>query len=335
MVKIGINGFGRIGRSVFRASLLDPAVEIVCINDLMEPKTLAYLLKYDSLMGVFPEEVDYGEHSLIVGGRTIAITAERNPADINWKSWGAELVIEATGLFTSRDQAAVHITSGGAKRVIISAPGKGDDMTIVMGVNHRGYDPQKHYIVSNGSCTTNALAPVAMVLNDSFTIEHGLMMTTHAYTNSQSLHDEPGKEMRTARAAALSIIPHSTGAARAIGRVIPSLEGKLSGFSLRVPVPVVSIVDLTVTLSQSVTLVEVNEALKKASQTDLKGILGYSEEPLVSADYRGDSRSSIVDALTTSVIGEKMVKVMSWYDNEWAFSCRLVELAAYLNERGL
>jgi len=335
MVRIGINGFGRIGRTVLRAVRNRRDVEVAAVNDLTDARTLAYLLKHDSLMGAFPGEVEGGEGFMTVDGRRIAVTAERDPGEIPWSRLGADIVIEATGLFTEKEKALAHIVSGGAGRVIISAPGKNEDKTLVMGVNHTEYDPAEHRVVSNGSCTTNALAPLAKVLNDRFSILHGLMMTTHAYTNSQSLHDEPGKELRAARAAAESIIPHSTGAARAIGRVLPSLEGKLAGFSLRVPVPVVSIVDLTAALGRNVTPEEVNRAFREASEGELKGILGYSEEPLVSADYRGDSRSSVVDALSTMIVGGNLVKVMSWYDNEWAFSVRLADLASYMARRGL
>jgi glyceraldehyde 3-phosphate dehydrogenase len=335
MVRIGINGFGRIGRSVLRASLGNKDVEVTAVNDLTDAKTLAYLLKHDSLMGAFPGEVSYEEGAVIAGGRRITVTAEKDPANIPWKKLGVDIVIESTGRFTERDKAETHILSGGARKVIISAPAKGDDMTIVMGVNHTGYDPVKHRVVSNGSCTTNALAPLVKVLNDTFGVEHGVMMTTHAYTNSQSLHDEPGKELRTARAAALSIIPHSSGAAKAIGKVIPELDGRLNGYSVRVPVPVVSIVDLTVNLSKDATPEEINNAFRNAADGALKGILGVSDELLVSSDFQGDSRSTIVDAASTIVVGKRMAKIMSWYDNEWAFSVRLIDLAAYMASRGL
>lgn len=336
MVKVGINGFGRIGRNVLRAALGNADVEIVAINDLTDSKTLAHLLKYDSLSGTLPVPVEAGEGELFVDGKTIRVFSERDPALIPWRDVGAEIVIEATGFFTDREKAAVHISSGGTKRVIISAPGKNEDLTIVLGVNDGQYDPHKHHVVSNGSCTTNGLAPAAQVLHQHFGIEHGLMNTTHAYTNSQALHDQPEKDLRGARAAALSIVPYSSGAAKALGKVIPELEGRLTGYSLRVPVPVVSIVDLTVTLKRDVTVDDVNNAFREAAAAGpLKGILGYSDGPLVSSDYQGDARSSIIDGLSTLVIGGNMVKILAWYDNEWGFSNRLVELAALMAKRGL
>ncbi|EPU0992114.1 type I glyceraldehyde-3-phosphate dehydrogenase [Cronobacter turicensis] len=336
MVKVGINGFGRIGRNVLRAALGNEAFQVVAINDLTDSKTLAHLLKHDSLLGTLPATVEAGEGELKVDGRTIRVFSERDPGNIPWSSVGVEIVIEATGFFTDKAQAEAHITKGGAKRVIISAPAKNDDLTIVMGVNHEQYDPARHHVVSNGSCTTNGLAPAAQVLHQQFGIQHGLMNTTHAYTNSQALHDQPEKDLRGARAAALSIVPYSSGAAKAIGKVIPELDGRMTGYSLRVPVPVVSIVDLTVTLARDVTVEEVNAAFLKASQEGpLKGILGYSDEPLVSSDYRGDPRSSIIDGLSTLVIGGNMVKILAWYDNEWGFSNRLVDLALLMARRGL
>ncbi|ELY2809241.1 type I glyceraldehyde-3-phosphate dehydrogenase [Cronobacter sakazakii] len=336
MVKVGINGFGRIGRNVLRAALGNEAFQVVAINDLTDSKTLAHLLKNDSLLGTLPATVEAGEGELKLDGRAIRVFSERDPGNIPWSSVGVEIVIEATGFFTDKAQAEAHITKGGAKRVIISAPAKNDDLTIVMGVNHEQYDPALHRVVSNGSCTTNGLAPAAQVLHQQFGIQHGLMNTTHAYTNSQALHDQPEKDLRGARAAALSIVPYSSGAAKAIGKVIPELDGRMTGYSLRVPVPVVSIVDLTVTLARDVTVEEVNAAFLKASQEGpLKGILGYSDEPLVSSDYRGDPRSSIIDGLSTLVIGGNMVKILAWYDNEWGFSNRLVDLALLMARRGL
>ena len=336
MVKVGINGFGRIGRNVLRAALNSPDIQIVAINDLTDSKTLAHLLKYDSLSGTLPVPVDAAEGELRVDGKTVRVFSERDPAQIPWSSVGVDIVIEATGFFTARDQAAVHISHGGAKRVIISAPGKDDDLTIVMGVNDQNYDPARHFVVSNGSCTTNGLAPAAQVLHQRFGIEHGLMNTTHAYTNSQALHDQPEKDLRGARAAALSIVPYSSGAAKALGKVIPELDGRLTGYSLRVPVPVVSIVDLTVTLKRDVTAEEVNAAFRDAaSEGPLKDILGYSDEPLVSSDYQGDARSSIIDGLSTLVIGGNLVKILAWYDNEWGFSNRLVDLARLMDKRGV
>ena len=334
MVKVGINGFGRIGRNVLRAALGNPDIQIVAINDLTDSKTLAHLLKYDSLLGTLPVAVEAADGALSVDGQSVIVYSERDPARIPWRDAGVDIVIEATGFFTEREKAAVHIHSGGAKRVIISAPGKNDDLTIVMGVNHELYDPQQHSVVSNGSCTTNGLAPAAQVLHQHFGIKHGLMNTTHAYTNSQALHDQPEKDLRGARAAALSIVPYSSGAAKALGKVIPALDGRLTGYSLRVPVPVVSIVDLTVTLERDVTAEEVNEAFRQAAAAGpLQGILGYSDEPLVSSDYQGDPRSSIIDGLSTLVIGGNMVKILAWYDNEWGFSNRLVDLAQFMARR--
>ncbi|BBV75956.1 type I glyceraldehyde-3-phosphate dehydrogenase [Raoultella sp. Lac2] len=334
MVKVGINGFGRIGRNVLRAALGNPDIQIVAINDLTDSKTLAHLLKYDSLLGTLPVAVEAADGKLSVDGQPIIVYSERDPARIPWRDAEVDIVIEATGFFTEREKAAVHIHSGGAKRVIISAPGKNDDLTIVMGVNHELYDPQQHAVVSNGSCTTNGLAPAAQVLHQHFGIQHGLMNTTHAYTNSQALHDQPEKDLRGARAAALSIVPYSSGAAKALGKVIPALDGRLTGYSLRVPVPVVSIVDLTVTLERAVTAEEVNEAFRQAAAAGpLQGILGYSDEPLVSSDYQGDPRSSIIDGLSTLVIGGNMVKILAWYDNEWGFSNRLVDLAQFMARR--
>lgn len=336
MVKIGINGFGRIGRNVLRAALGNADIQIVAINDLTDSKTLAHLLKYDSLLGKLPASVEAGERYLQVDGQQITVFSERDPANIPWSSVGVDIVIEATGFFTDREKAAVHIEKGGAKRVIISAPGKNDDLTVVMGVNDGLYDPAQHFVVSNGSCTTNGLAPAAQVLHQHFGIEHGLMNTTHAYTNSQALHDQPEKDLRGARAAALSIVPYSSGAAKALGKVIPELDGRLTGYSLRVPVPVVSIVDLTVTLSRDVTVDDVNNAFREAASSGpLKGVLGYSDEPLVSSDYQGDPRSSIIDGLSTLVIGGNMVKILAWYDNEWGFSNRLVDLAVLMDEKGV
>jgi glyceraldehyde 3-phosphate dehydrogenase len=334
MKAVGINGFGRIGRTFLRAALGREELEIVAVNDLTDAATLAHLLKHDSLWGAFPGEVRVDGKAIVVNGRRIEVLAERDPAALPWADLGVDMVVESTGRFTDRDRAKVHIESGGAKKVLISAPAKGEDLTVVMGVNHSSYDPARHSIISNGSCTTNGLAPVALVLHKAFGIERGLMLTTHAYTNSQALHDEPEKDLRGARAAALSIVPYPSGAAKAIGKVIPELDGKLSGFSLRVPVPVVSIVDLTVDLARDVTVTEVNAALKEASEGYLRGILGYSEEPLVSKDYEGDDRSSVVDALSTMVMGGKMAKVLAWYDNEWGFSKRLVDLAAFVGSKG-
>jgi glyceraldehyde 3-phosphate dehydrogenase len=336
MVKVGINGFGRIGRNVLRAALDRSDFQVEAINDLTDSKTLAHLLKYDSLSGTLAARVEAGEGRLLIDGRPLRVFSERDPGAIPWKSFGVDIVIEATGFFTDRSKAEVHIVKGGAKRVIISAPGKNDDITVVMGVNHEQYDPARHQVVSNGSCTTNGLAPVALVLHQTFGIEYGLMNTTHAYTNSQALHDQPETDLRGARAAALSIVPYSSGAAKALGKVIPELDGRLTGYSLRVPVPVVSIVDLSVTLRHEVTVAEINAAFRKAAESGpLQGILGYSDEPLVSCDYQGDPRSSIIDGLSTLVIGGKLVKILAWYDNEWGFSNRLVDLTLLMEKRGL
>jgi glyceraldehyde 3-phosphate dehydrogenase len=336
VVKVGINGFGRIGRNVLRAALDRSDFQVEAINDLTDSKTLAHLLKYDSLSGTLAAKVEAGEGRLLIDGRPIRAFSERDPGTIPWKSVGVDIVIEATGFFTDRSKAEVHIVKGGAKRVIISAPGKNDDITVVMGVNHEQYDPARHQVVSNGSCTTNGLAPVALVLHQTFGIEYGLMNTTHAYTNSQALHDQPETDLRGARAAALSIVPYSSGAAKALGKVIPELDGRLTGYSLRVPVPVVSIVDLSVTLRHEVTVAEINAAFRKAAESGpLQGILGYSDEPLVSCDYQGDPRSSIIDGLSTLVIGGKLVKILAWYDNEWGFSNRLVDLTLLMEKQGL
>jgi glyceraldehyde 3-phosphate dehydrogenase len=336
MVKVGINGFGRIGRNVLRAALTRSGFQVVAINDLTDSQTLAHLLKYDSLLGTLPAKVQGGDDQLLIEGTPIRVFSEKDPGSISWKSVGVDIVIEATGLFTDRATAEVHITKGGAKRVIISAPGKNDDITVVMGVNHDQYDPLRHSVVSNGSCTTNGLAPAALVLHQAFGIEYGLMNTTHAYTNSQVLLDQPEKDLRGGRAAALSIVPYPSGAATALGKVIPELDGRLTGYSLRVPVPVVSVVDLTATLKRDVTVAEVNGAFRQAAESGpLQGILGFSDEPLVSSDYRGNPRSSTIDGLSTLVIGGKHVKILAWYDNEWGFSNRLIDFAFLMEKRGL
>jgi len=336
MLKLGINGFGRIGRSLLRAAHGNPNLEIVAVNDLSDAKTLAYLLKRDSILGAFPAPIEASDDSLQVSGKSVRVFDQREPANIPWSDAGVDIVVEATGRFTDRAQALAHVQGGGAKRVIVSAPAKGDDLTIVMGVNHDLYDPAKHVVVSNGSCTTNALAPLAKVLHERFGIVHGQMVTTHAYTNSQALHDQPSKELRAGRAAALSIIPHSTGAAKAIGKVLPELEGRLSGFSLRVPVPVVSVVDLTVQVERATDAASVNAAFREAAASPaLLGILGVSDEPLVSADFQGDARSSVLDAPLTMVSGGHLVKVLAWYDNEWGFSNRLIDTALHLASRSM
>ncbi|MCL6632030.1 MAG: type I glyceraldehyde-3-phosphate dehydrogenase [Alicyclobacillus herbarius] len=328
-IKVGINGFGRIGRNVFRAALGREDLEIVAINDLTDAKTLAMLLKYDSVHGRLDADVQADGDALVVNGRRITVLAERDPANLPWGKLGVELVIESTGRFTDKNAAVAHITSGGAKKVIISAPAKNEDVTIVMGVNHEVYDPEKHHVISNASCTTNCLAPVAKVIDEKFKIVKGLMTTVHSYTNDQQILDLPHKDLRRARAAGLSIIPTSTGAARAVGLVLPHLKGRLNGMAMRVPTPNVSVVDLTAEVSEPVTVEAVNQALREAAAGALNGILDYTEEPLVSKDFNGDSHSSIVDALSTMVI-DNMVKVVAWYDNEWGYSNRVVDLAAYI-----
>ncbi len=334
-VKVGINGFGRIGRQIFRIAWENHRddMEIVGVNDITDTETLAHLLKYDSNYGRFPAEIEVREGSFRVDDHIVKTFAERDPANIPWKDIGADVVIESTGLFTDGAKAAVHRTLGGARKVIISAPAKGAvDLTIVLGVNQDMYDPEKHHILSNASCTTNCLAPVAKVLHDSFGIRRGLMTTIHSYTNDQRILDLPHKDPRRARAAALNIIPTTTGAAKAVALVIPELKGKFDGYALRVPTPTVSIVDFVGELEKNVTAEEVNAALKAAAQGPMKGILGYSEEPLVSMDLKGDSRSSIVDAGLTNVLDGNMVKVISWYDNEWGYSCRVVDLAIFVGK---
>ena len=335
--KIGINGFGRIGRNVFKIILekYPQELEVVAINDLTDAGTLAHLLKYDSISGKINGTVEAEGNSLVVNGREITILAERNPGSIHWKELGVEIVLESTGLFTKREKAEVHITEGGAKKVLISAPATDEDITVVLGVNEDRYDPVKHNIVSNASCTTNCLAPVAKVLHENFGIKKGFMTTVHAYTNDQKILDLPHKDLRRARAAALSIIPTKTGAAKAIGVVIPELEGKMNGYSYRVPTAVVSVVDLAVQLERSVTREEVNAALKSAAEGPLKGVLDYSEEPLVSVDYQGNPASSVVDSLLTAVVEDDMVKVVAWYDNEWGFSSRYADLAAFVARKGI
>ncbi len=330
-VRVGINGFGRIGRMIFRAGLGNDKIEFVAINDITDPKTLAHLLKYDSVHGKFDAEISYTEDSLVVNGKNIRIYTEREPANIPWGDVGIDIVMECTGLFRERAKAEGHIKAG-AKKVIISAPAKDPDITIVMGVNHEKYDPEKHHIVSNASCTTNCLAPVCKVLLDNFGIEKGLMTTTHAYTNDQRILDAPHKDLRRARAAAVSMVPTTTGAAKAVSLVLPELQGKLNGMAIRVPTPNVSIVDLVVQLGKKVNVEEVNNSLKKASETYLKGILSVCEEPLVSIDFNGSRFSSIVDALSTMVIDD-MVKVIAWYDNEFGYSNRMVDLAIYIAEK--
>jgi len=326
-INVGINGFGRIGRNLFRAAYKNKDINIVAVNDITDAKTLGHLLKYDSVLGIFAGNVVAKDGEIIVDGRSVKVLSEKDHHNLHWKDLGIDVVVESTGLkhFTSGDEAKTHIANG-AKKVIISAPAKVFDLTVVLGVNDQLYDPKKHHVLSNASCTTNCLAPVVKVLRDSFGIKKGLMTTIHSYTNDQRILDLPHSDLRRARAAALSMIPTSTGAAKAIGLVMPDLKGKLDGFSMRVPTPNVSVVDLVIEADKATTKEEVNKALKAASESGpLKGYLGYSEEPLVSIDYKGDPRSSIVDALSTMVI-DNMIKVISWYDNEWGYSNRVVDL---------
>ncbi len=324
-LRVAINGFGRIGRMVLRLASKSKDIQVVAINDLTSADTLAHLLKYDSVHGIFPGKVSVSGNVLTVNGKKITIYSSKSPADLPWKKEKIDVVLESTGLFTDRANAEAHIAAG-AKRVVISAPGTDEDITIVMGVNHDLYDPKKHRIISNASCTTNCLAPVVKVLHDSFGLEHGLITTVHSYTNDQRILDLPHKDLRRARAAAVSMIPTTTGAAKAVSKVIPALKGRLDGMAIRVPTPNVSVVDLVATLSKPVTESSVNAALKKAARGPLKGILAYEELPLVSVDYNGTAVSSTVDAACTKVMGERMVKVLAWYDNESGFSNRLVDL---------
>lgn len=334
MVKVGINGFGRIGREVYRASFNNPEIEIVAINDLGDVAALAHLLKYDSVHGTFAEDVSVEGDCIIAGGKKIKVFAQPDPAKIPWAEAGAEIVVESTGRFTDANAAKAHL-AGGAKKVIISAPAKNEDITIVMGVNEEKYDAAKHTIISNASCTTNCLAPFAKVLQNTFGIESGLMTTVHSYTNDQRILDLSHKDLRRARAAACSIIPTTTGAAKAVALVLPELKGKLNGFAMRVPTPNVSITDLTVVLQKDTTAEEINAALKAAAEGELKGVMGYTDLPLVSKDFNGCPLSSIVDGLSTMMVGPRMAKVVSWYDNEWGYSNRVVDLAIYIASKGL
>jgi len=338
--KVGINGFGRIGRQVLRtiSERYPDDLEVVAVNDITDTKTLAHLLKYDSNYGRYPGTVEVGEGVLLVDGKEIKVFAQKDPALLPWKDLGVAVVVESTGLFTDGRKAAVHRDVGGAKKVIITAPVKPSDsvdLTIVMGVNDHAYDPAKHHILSNASCTTNCLAPVAKVLHESFGIRRGMMTTIHAYTNDQRILDLPHKDLRRARAAAMSVIPTTTGAAQAVALVIPELKGKFNGYALRTPISTVSIVDFVAELEKEVTKEQVNGALRAAAEGNMKGILGYSEEPLVSIDFKGDERSSIVDAELTTVLGGNMVKVVAWYDNEWGYSCRIADLVHFMAQKGL
>jgi glyceraldehyde 3-phosphate dehydrogenase len=333
-VKVGINGFGRIGRNVVRAALDRKDVEIVAVNDLTDTATLAHLLKYDSVLGKIEAEVTADQDSITVGGRKIKVFAQKDPAQLDWASTGAQIVVESTGKFTDGKDAAKHLT-GAVKKVIISAPAKNEDITIVLGVNEKSYDPAKHNIVSNASCTTNCLAPFVKVLHEKFTVLKGSMTTIHSYTNDQNVLDFPHKDLRRARAAAINMIPTTTGAAKAISLVIPSLKGKLDGYAMRVPTPNVSVVDLVALVEKETTTEDVNAALKAAAEGELKGILAYTTDPVVSADMMHNPNSSIVDSQLTKVLGGNLVKVVSWYDNEWGYSCRVVDLAAFLAAKGL
>jgi glyceraldehyde 3-phosphate dehydrogenase len=331
-VRVGINGFGRIGRNLFRAALGSRDIEFVAVNDLTDAKTLAHLLKYDSVHGTLREGVKVEGDGFRVADRQVKVLAVKNPAELPWKSLGVDIVLECTGIFTDRDKAAAHLQAG-AKTVIVSAPSKGADLTVCMGVNQAQFDPAKHQVISNASCTTNCLAPVAKVLHDKFGIVHGLMTTVHAYTNDQQILDLQHKDLRRARAAAMSMIPTTTGAARAVGLVLPELKGKLDGIAIRVPVPNVSIIDLNAVVKTPTSAEAVNQAFREAAAGPLKGILDVSDEPLVSRDYNGSSLSSVVDALSTNVMEGTFVKVMSWYDNEWGFSCRMRDLTLHVAAR--
>lgn len=333
-VKVGINGFGRIGRVVFRAALKNPNIEVVAVNDLTDAEMLAHLLKYDTVHGTLEEDIAVEGEYIVVGGKKVKVVAERDPALLPWGELGVEVVVESTGRFTKREDAAKHLEAG-AKKVVISAPAKDEDITIVMGVNQDKYDPANHHVISNASCTTNCLAPFAKVLNDKFGIVRGMMTTVHSYTNDQQILDLPHKDYRRARAAAENIIPTTTGAAKAVSLVLPELKGKLNGMAMRVPTPNVSVVDLVAELRTNTTAEEVNDALQVAAEGELKGILAYSEEPLVSRDYNGSTASSTIDALSTMVLEDNMVKVLSWYDNETGYSNRVVDLVDYIAQKGL
>ena len=333
-LKVGINGFGRIGRNIFRAANeMKPDFEIVAVNDIGDAHTFAHLLKYDTALGTFGPAVSSTDDAINVDGRSVRFLSHRDPAELPWKDLGVELVIESTGLFTDANKARVHIDKGGAKKVIISAPATNQDYTVVMGVNHKGYDPKKHNVISNASCTTNCFVPLAKVLHDSFGVERGMMTTIHAYTADQKLQDLPHKDLRRARAAADNIIPTSTGANRAVAEVLPELAGKFAGISFRVPILDVSVVDLTVELTKTTTAQDINAAFEEAASGELHGILAVSHEELVSSDFKSNPHSSIVDAPVTAMLGGQWAKVVSWYDNEWGFSCRMVDLTAYMAEK--
>jgi glyceraldehyde 3-phosphate dehydrogenase (phosphorylating) len=331
-IRIGINGFGRIGRMAFRAMLDKKEVEVVAVNDITDAKTLAHLLKHDSVHGSLKHQVKAEGNEIMLDGRAFRVLAERDPGKLPWKDLKVDVVVESTGLFTARDKAALHLNAG-ARKVVISAPADGVDVTLCMGVNQQAYDPAKHHVISNASCTTNCLAPIAKVLHENFGIEHGLMTTVHAYTSDQMLQDGPHKDLRRARAAGLSMVPTSTGAAKAIGLVLPALNGKLDGIAVRVPTPNVSVVDLTAIVERDADDKSVNAAMKKAAEGELRGILAYSDEPLVSVDFNGNAHSSIFDAPLTKVMGKRLVKIFSWYDNEWGYSNRLADVTAFVASR--
>jgi glyceraldehyde 3-phosphate dehydrogenase len=338
VVRVGINGFGRIGRQVFKAiySEYNDEVDVVAVNDLGDVDTMAHLLKYDSNYGIWGGgdiEIERTEKGISIDGEELQVLAQRDPAQLPWGDLGVDIVVESTGFFTAADKARAHI-AGGAKKVIISAPATGEDITVCMGVNEEKYDPARHHIISNASCTTNCLAPVAKVILEKFGVVKGLVTTVHSYTGDQVLVDGPHKDLRRARSAALNIVPTTTGAARAVALVIPELKGKFDGFALRVPTPTVSIIDFVAQVEKSTTAEEINAAMKAAAEGDMAGVLGYTDEPLVSMDFKEDSRSSIVDGLSTMVIGGDLIKVISWYDNEWGYSCRVADLVAYMSERG-
>jgi glyceraldehyde 3-phosphate dehydrogenase len=330
-LKIGINGFGRIGRNFFRASYRDPNFDIIAVNDITDAKTLAHLLKYDSVLGILDAEIKATDNSIIVDGKEVKVLSKKDPSDIKWKEMGISYVIESTGLFTKKSDAEKHIKDGGAEKVIISAPAKEPDVTLVLGVNEEIYDPEKHHVISNASCTTNCLAPAAKVIHDNFGIQKAIMTTIHSYTGDQKILDAPHKDLRRARSAAVSQIPTTTGAAKATGVVIPELNGKIDGIAIRVPTPNVSLVDLVAVLQKETTEEEVNQVFKQAAQGKLKGILEYTEVPLVSVDYTTNPHSSIVDGEFTKVIQGNLLKILAWYDNEWGYSCRLKDLCQYIS----
>jgi len=329
--KIGINGFGRIGRNFFRASYQDPDIDIVAVNDITDSKTLSHLLKYDSVLGILEADIKSSENAIIANDKTIKVLSEKDPGNLPWKELGISIVIESTGLFRKRQDAIKHIEQGGAEKVIISAPATEPDVTLVLGVNEETYDPDKHHIISNASCTTNCLAPVVKVLHQDFGIEKAFMTTIHAYTSDQRLLDTPHKDLRRARAAAVSQVPTTTGAAKAVGIVMPELKGKIDGIAIRIPTPNVSVVDLVALLKNNVSADEVNESFKKASKGNMKGILDYTEEPLVSVDFMANPNSAIVDGLFTRITDDNLVKVLAWYDNEWGYSCRMIDLVKYIS----